>query len=250
VLMPHAVGLPIEHVDVQDEGVLHDVTVRQLQDKLRGRRLDEPRRHGKWLIVPVGKGSMLLHFGMTGSLHWTDSGQARHRHDRVIFSFANGELRYRDMRKLQGLRWAEDQQEVEEILAQVGPDAAEISGDRLPELLTGRRMQIKSALMDQSIIVGIGNLLADEILWRGRHPPPPAVHPPGPRRFHPAGQSEETVLRQSIKVGRVPRRKSWLTGRREDPSSACPRCGSPLAHDRIGGRTTTWCPKCQPDQQE
>jgi hypothetical protein len=60
VLMSHSVGLPIEHVDVQDEGLLHDVTAGQLQDKLRGRRFDEPRRHGKWLIVPVGKGSMLL----------------------------------------------------------------------------------------------------------------------------------------------------------------------------------------------
>jgi hypothetical protein len=173
--------MPIEHVDVQDEGVLHDVTARQLQDKLRGRRFDEPRRHGKWLIVPVGKGSMLLHFGMTGSLHWTDSGQARHRHDRVVFSFANGELRYRDMRKLHGLPWAEDQQKVEEILARVGPDAAEISGDRLPELLTGRRMQIKSALLDQSIRrdrqpARRRNPVA------GAHPPPPAVHPPGPRR--------------------------------------------------------------------
>ena len=190
-----------------------------MQDKLRGRRFDEPRRHGKWLIVPVGKGSMLLHFGMTGSLHWTDSGQARHRHDRVIFSFANGELRYRDMRKLQGLRWAEDQQEVEEILAQVGPDAAEISGDRLPELLTGRRVQIKSALMDQSIIAGIGNLLADEILWRaGIHPRRLCIHL-DQDDFTRLDKARQTVLRQSIKVGRVPRSKSWLTGRREDPSA-------------------------------
>jgi formamidopyrimidine-DNA glycosylase len=250
VLRSHAVGLSIEHVDVQDEGVLHDVTARQLQDKLRGRRFDEPQRHGKWLIVPVGKGSMLLHFGMTGSLHWAESGQSRHRHDRVIFSFVNGELRYRDMRKLQGLRWAEDQQEVEEILAQLGPDAAEISGDRLAELLAGRRMQIKSALMDQSIIAGIGNLLADEILWRaGIHPRRLCIHL-DQDDFTRLNKARQTVLRQSIKVGRVPRRKSWLTGRREDPSGACPRCGSPLAHDRIGGRATTWCPQCQrPDKR-
>jgi formamidopyrimidine-DNA glycosylase len=95
VLMSHAVGLPIEHVDVQDEGVLHDVTAGQLQDKLRGRRFDEPRRHGKWLIVPVGKRSMLLpgptlHVG--SGVRWRVSEAAeRVGEDRLVEADAGGE---------------------------------------------------------------------------------------------------------------------------------------------------------------
>ncbi|MEU3274185.1 zinc finger domain-containing protein [Saccharomonospora sp. NPDC006951] len=55
-----------------------------------------------------------------------------------------------------------------------------------------------------------------------------------------------SVLRQGIRVGRVPPRPSWLTGHRDEPSGHCPRCGTVLGHARIGGRATVWCPHCQP----
>lgn len=249
VLAAHAVGRPIRRVDVLDAGVLRDVTARHLAEVLPGRRFDQPWRHGKWLVTPVGTGALVLHFGMTGSLSWAEPEQGRHRHDRVVFTFADGELRYRDMRKLQGLRLADDEQEVRRLLADVGPDAAEVSRHELGELLAGRRGQVKPALTDQSLIAGIGNLLADEVLWRARiHPRTPCVH---------LGRDELTrlhtalgaVLRQSVKEGRVPPKKSWLTGRRDDPSGSCPRCATTLAHGRTGGRSTTWCPRCQPDER-
>jgi formamidopyrimidine-DNA glycosylase len=107
------------------------------------------------------------------------------------------------------------------------------------------RRQVKPALVHQSIVAGLGNLLADEILWRAR------IHP---RRSCAGLESADfarlharmgTVLRQSIAVGRVPPRKSWLTGRRDEKAGACPRCGTTLAHGRVGSRSTTWCPRCQ-----
>ena len=249
VLADHAVDRPIERVDVLDAGVLHDVSARRLRSALHRRRLSRPRRHGKWLIAPVDESDggpiVLLHFGMTGSLCWANKGEDRHRHDRVVLGFACGELRYRDMRKLQGLRPVPDQNALERVLDEIGPDALDVSRDQLRELLAGLRRQVKAALVDQSVIAGLGNLLADEILWRARiHPRLPCVQL-GQKEINQLHTSMGTVLRQSIKAGRVPPRKSWLTGRRDEESGSCPRCGTTLSHGRVGGRGTTWCPRCQ-----
>jgi formamidopyrimidine-DNA glycosylase len=246
VFASHAVGLPVRRVEVLDAGVLRDVTAEELSGTLVGRRFAEPRRHGKWLIAPAGSHAVVLHFGMTGSLHWAGAERERHRHDRVIFAFPGGELRYRDMRKLQGLRLVDHPRGVDELLAGVAPDATEVSAEKLAELLGGRRRQVKAMLVDQSVVAGIGNLLADEILWRARvNPRAPCVQC-GHSDFARLATAMRGVLRQSLQEGRVPAKKSWLTGRRDEPSGSCPRCGTVLAHDRTGGRTTTWCPRCQP----
>src|ERR671930_631480 len=85
VLAAHAVGRPIRRVDVRDAGVLRGVSPRRLSDALRGRRFGTPQRHGKWLVTPIERtgAAVLLHFGMTGALHWADPEQEPHRLDRV-----------------------------------------------------------------------------------------------------------------------------------------------------------------------
>jgi formamidopyrimidine-DNA glycosylase len=245
VLSDHAVGRRIRRVDVLDEGVLRGVSINTLQRALHGRKFGPPWRHGKYLIVPIisSRKAVLLHFGMTGSLHWATT---RHRHDRIVFWFGDGELSYRDMRKLHGLRLAHSQDDVRRVLAELGPDAAELSLAELRDQLNGLRRQVKPALVDQIIVAGLGNLLADEILWRARiHPRRSCaqLEPEDVARLH---ARMRTVLRQSIPQGRVPPRKTWLTGRRDEKSGSCPRCGTTLAHGRVGGRGTTWCPQCQP----
>ncbi|GAA4612207.1 hypothetical protein GCM10023195_52150 [Actinoallomurus liliacearum] len=166
VLAEHT-GEPIAGVRVRDAGVLRGTTARALDDALRGRRFEEPRRRGKWLIAPVGGPVLILHFGMTGSLSWHSPDEPPHPHDRVIWSLGDGELRFRDMRKLQGVRLADDERQAERILGDLGPDALDVSRAEFDELLSGRRGRLKSALTDQSLLAGLGNLLADEICWRG-----------------------------------------------------------------------------------
>ncbi|NIH81184.1 Fpg/Nei family DNA glycosylase [Amycolatopsis viridis] len=245
VLTRHAAGKRITEVTTLDAGVLRGVTGRRLRDTLTGRRFGEPRRLGKWLIAPVvdRPETVVLHFGMTGSLRW-ETGD-RERHDRVIFAFDDGELRYRDMRKLQGLRLAADDAELDRLLADTGPDALAVGQDRFRELL-GRRRQLKPLLTDQSVLGGLGNLLVDEILWRARLNP----HTPAADLDRAAADAlyreMRAVLRAAVQAERVPPRKSWLTGRRDEPSGSCPRCGATLEHGRAGGRGTVWCPRCQP----
>ncbi len=241
----HATERRIEHVDVRDAGVLRGTTERAMRDCLTHRRFGEPWRHGKYLGLPVTEtdAALLLHFGMTGSLEWNTD---EHRHDRVVFGLDGGELRYRDMRKLTGLRLARDGRELDAVLDELGPDAMSVSREELAQRLGRRRRRLKGALMDQGFLAGLGNLLVDETLWRAR------LHPrrdttdlsrSDVSRLH--GRMR-TVLRHGAEAERVPDRPSWLTGRRDAPDGHCPRCGVHLERGRVDGRSTVWCPHCQP----
>lgn len=244
VLAEHA-GERIASVTVRDTGVLRGVGAKRLRETLRGRRFEEPRRHGKWLIAPVGGPVLLLHFGMTGSLSWHSADRPRHAHDRVIWTLEDGELRYRDMRKLQGVRLAEDESEVERLLHELGPDALTVSRACFDALLAGRRGRLKAAMTDQSVIAGLGNLLADEICWRGRIDPLRAARDLDERDRRALYGAMRRVLRDAVKVGCVPPRDAWLTGARDEREGPCPRCGTPLSSGRVSGRRTVWCRHCQ-----
>lgn len=248
VLAEHAVGKPIDDVDVADAQVLRGFSAKRLRELLRGRSFAEPSRRGKWLIAPVSgadEAHLLVHFGMTGALVWAERGQQRHQHDRVAVRMDGGELRYRDMRKLKGLYLAGDADDVAEQLGELGPDAFDVSAAQLYGRLGERSAQLKSALSDQSVLAGLGNLLVDEILWQARFNPRTRATELTEQRFTSLHKTMRTVLRQSAKAGRVPPWPSWLTGHRDDPSGECPRCGTRLSHGRISSRTTVWCPHCQ-----
>lgn len=246
VLAAHAVNRLVRAVEVADSGVLRGVTGNQLRDAVRGHRFREPRRHGKWLIVPVTGGPvMLVHFGMTGALRWGSADDERGAHDRVVFRFRDGELRYVDQRKLKGIRLAADEAAVAERLDELGPDAVDISRADLGERFGCEPQGIKSALTDQGVVAGLGNLLADEILWRARISPRRSCADLDRADLTRLHARMRTVLRSAAKAGRVPPRQAWLTGHRDEPGARCPRCGTPLRHGRLNGRRTVWCAHCQ-----
>jgi formamidopyrimidine-DNA glycosylase len=246
VLDQHATGRVIRAVTVADTGVLRGVSATRLRDTLRGRRFRTPRRHGKWLIAPTTGGPVVLfHFGMTGSLRWSPGGADSGPHDRVVFGLAGGDLRYVDQRKLTGIRLLDSEADVSRELGDLGPDAAGLSGAEFRDLLASRRGGVKSALTDQHLLAGLGNLLADEILWRARINPRRACADLDRTDLDRLHRGMGTVLRAAMKAGRVPPRPSWLTGHREEPEDRCPRCGTQLRHGRVNGRGTVWCPRCQ-----
>lgn len=246
ILAEHGTGRRIEGIAVLDAGVLRDTSPKGLGNSLAGHRFAEPDRLGKWLIARTDGPSVLLHFGMTGRLTWSDPAERRGKYDRVVFELDQGELRYQDMRKLQGLWLAPDEAAVRDALADQGPDALAIGRNDFYGLLEGSRRALKPLLTDQSTIAGLGNILVDEIVWQAW------LHPG--RRGGDLTSAERrrlydrmrSVLRTSVREGRVPTRGSWLTGRRDDPDAPCPRCGTPLSRTRVGGRSTLWCAQCQP----
>jgi formamidopyrimidine-DNA glycosylase len=245
VLAEHT-GEQIRGVRVWDAGVLRGTTEQALKDALRGRRFEEPRRRGKWLIAPVGGPVLIFHFGMTGSLSWHSPDEPPHRHDRVAWSLADGDLRFHDMRKLHGIRLAGDEEEAERIIGDVGPDALDVSRKRFGEQLSGRRGRLKSVLIDQSVLAGLGNLLADEICWQARISPLRAVTDLSETDLAALYRTMRRVLQESVKVERVPGWDTWLTGARDEQDGPCPRCGTMLSRRRVSGRTTVWCRRCQP----
>ncbi|MBL1068774.1 Fpg/Nei family DNA glycosylase [Streptomyces sp. 7-21] len=238
-------GRRVTGVTVADAGVLHQVSAAGFRRALTGRRFRAPRRHGKWLLAPTdGPEVVLLHFGMTGRLV---CGTDPAPHDRITFTLEGGRvLRYRDQRKLRGIWLVRSGTQAQRVMGRQGPDALALAPGELGRLLAGRRGGLKSALLDQSLLAGLGNLLADEVLWRARlHPARPAagLAPAERQRLE---RALRTVLGAAVPAGRVPDGRGWLTGRRGRPDPACPRCGTPLARTRVAGRTTVWCPRCQP----
>ena len=247
IMTRHGTGKPIRRVEVRDSRSLRNVRPSHFSRRLKGREFRRPDRKGKWLLAHTDGPTVLLHFGMTGGLSWERRGTPLHTHDRVIFGFEDGELRFRDMRKLQGIWLAESEDSVARILGHQGPDALAIDRRQFDERLQRRRGRVKPVLMNQRVIAGLGNLLVDEILWQAR------IHPQ--RRTDDLRAVERSriyqvmrrVLHESVPSGYVPGKRGWLTAARAAGANAvCPRCHSGLSRGMIGGRTSYWCPRCQP----
>lgn len=238
----HAAGKRIEAVDVRDRAMLRSGTIRGL----RGESFGSARRHGKWMIAPAGSAEVLMHFGMTGLLRWTGrAGGPRHPHDRIVFRLEDGELAYNNMRRFGAVHVARDEGGVRDVVGDLGPDALDVDRDRFHELLSGRRRALKAALMDQTVIAGLGNLLVDEIAWRSRVNPRARAERLSRERRDRLYECMHEVLRDSIPRGRIPPEPGWLTGARDERPGACPRCEATLRRATVAGRTTCWCPRCQ-----
>lgn len=226
-----------------DPAFLRNARPEELDRALRGRRLEEPGRWGKWLLCPAGGPVLLLHFGMTGELV---EGGGPGRYDRLVLELEEGELRLRDVRKLGGAWLARDEDEARELLRGLGPDALAVDRRTFLERLAPRRGGAKAVLLDQGFVAGVGNLLADEILWRAKvHPraPVPGLDHRARARLHRAMLG---VMRTAVeRIGRPPP-GGWLLSVRGEPDARCPRCRTPLARTTAAGRTTYLCPSCQP----
>jgi formamidopyrimidine-DNA glycosylase len=124
----------------------------------------------------------------------------------------------------------------------VGPDAAQATREEFRAAIGRGSAPLKARLLDQSAISGVGNLLADQILWQARISPQ--------RRVNDLSQDDLDRLRREVRaaVRSAIRKGGAHTGRfigAREREGSCPRCGHPLARARIGGRTTYWCPVCQ-----
>ncbi|OBK49438.1 Fpg/Nei family DNA glycosylase [Mycobacterium sp. 1081908.1] len=239
-------GRRIRGVHVRDPGVLRNTTAATLGRRLDGRRFDCPRRHGKWLMLPTDGPTLLVHSGMTGHPHYAADGAEREPYERLVIALDRGELRYADLRKLRGVWLADDDEDVAHVTGPQGPDALGLGLPAFRDALRGRSGRLKPTLMDQSVIAGLGNLLTDEICWRARIAPSRPVPELGPGEFKGLHAAMTRVLRTAVPHGRVPGLPRWLTRVRDDPDPSCPRCGTRLARARMAGRTSLWCPRCQP----
>ena len=240
----YARGKAVAGVTVPARDMLRNTNPAALARSLRGQRFGSPDRHGKWLIAPTGGPVLVFHFGMTGRCNWAREGPL-HRHDRVVLRFADGTLRYRNMRKLGGVWVAPSAGEVDGITGPLGPDALDVDRESFARLLAGRRGGLKATLMNQRVIAGIGNELSDEILWQARLHPSRGVRSLDVRRTRALHRVIRRVIAESNRHGHIPRKRTWISSQRGVRSPRCPRCRGELRRSRIAGRSSYWCPRCQ-----
>jgi formamidopyrimidine-DNA glycosylase len=239
----HAAGKTVQALMV-DTNAARNTTAQGLGRALKHRTFADPTRRGKWLICPTEGPSMVLHFGMTGTLLWMEGRAERHPHDRLILVLTDGQLVFRDMRKLGGVWLARRERDLNALLERVGPDALAATSTEFLARLRGRRSSVKSALLNQKVVAGLGNLTVDESLWRAGIAPRRAVSSLSDEDLALLQRETHKVLHSSAQAGRVPDRGGWLTAVRGRGAS-CPRCGASLLRDTVAGRTTYWCPRCQ-----
>jgi formamidopyrimidine-DNA glycosylase len=244
----------IERVVVNDARILGDLPPDAFVSRLTGNRFKESRRHGKHLLVRLRKdGWLTLHFGMTGKLVCFEDETDDPPYDRVRFDFTGGRhLAYVNRRMLGRVGLAYDADAF--IAAEgLGPDALDPAFDleAFTRAIEGRRRDVKSALMDQTLIGGIGNIYADEILFQARQHPKTPVTSLDERQRAELFRQIKAVLKTAIDCGagaeqfleRLP--EHLLLPHRKE-GGKCPRCGSPIATLKAAGRTSYYCPCCQP----
>src|SRR6266480_6826659 len=237
----------IANVDVRSAYVLKGVSVRELERRLKRRRFESSRRHGKHLFVRTdGDFWLRLHFGMTGSLRYFKHEQRTPRHTRVLFVFANGHrLAVEDQRKFGEVGLLKD---VDEFLKKraLGRDALDISLPQFKEIFGKHRGAVKTILLNQKLIAGIGNIYADEILFRARIHPATQVSALKEKTVAKLFRAARDILKKAIdaKADADLMPKSWLLARR-GKGRKCPRCRHELKSATIGGRTAWFCAQCQ-----
>lgn len=240
----HALHQRIARVDVRDERILGEIRAAAFVKKLRGREFADTRRHGKHLFADAGAAWLHLHFGMTGDLAYYCEREKEPRFAKIVFEFEDGaNLAFEDMR-LFGL--ADLIASPDDFIAakQLGADPLDRSFtfSKFAKLLERRKGAMKSLLMTQEIIAGLGNLYVDEILYQtGIHPRRPVDE------LRDADQravftTMRRILREAIarhgREAELPGR--YLFHHREE-GERCPRCGGTIKRTVVFGRTTYFC---------
>ena len=235
--LERALGREIVAVDDTDTYVCRPHAPGEIAAALVGRALTATHRRGKFLWAETGDDGpeLGLHLGMAGSIV-VDEPEAPNHWDRFVLEFADGgRLALRDKRRL-------GRAVIEPDFSHIGPDAAEVSRDRFRERVGRGVLPIKAKLLDQGVIAGVGNLLADEALWRARLSPRIPAGELTTEQLDRLRREIRAATRDAIRDGGV------HTGRfvpSRVRGGTCPRCGTPLERDTIGGRTTYWCPRDQ-----
>lgn len=238
----------IEDVDIRSADILKGATARTLRRRLRGQSLISATRHGKFLFAEIeDDGWLVLHFGMTGFLDYSNEKELP-PHARVVIRFRDGSRLIYDCQRKIGLVSLTD--DLERFVAdhELGPDAMDpkLEFDRFLDRVSGRRGSIKSTLMNQKVLAGVGNEYSDEILFQAGVHPERKVDRLDEDTLRKIYRTMRRVLRVTAEKKADPERmpRSYLLPRREK-GGRCPRCGARLSEKRVSGRTAIFCGKCQ-----
>ncbi|MEZ5462663.1 bifunctional DNA-formamidopyrimidine glycosylase/DNA-(apurinic or apyrimidinic site) lyase [Dokdonella sp.] len=256
-ISPHLLGQRVTKLVVRQPKLRWPIPP-SLIKALPGQRIDAVERRAKYLLVHTSAGSAVLHLGMSGSLRVLDAGTPAGKHDHYDWQLDSGRLlRFTDPRRFGSLLWQAPGR-THKVLVALGPEPLgdAFDGDYLWRLSRGRSAAVKTFIMDQAIVVGVGNIYAAEALFAaGIHPRRKAGSVSRARYrllaeairriLHYAIQRGGTTLRDFISPDGVPgyfEQELYVYGRAGEP---CRNCGSTIRSIVLGQRSTFYCPACQ-----
>ncbi|WP_447940927.1 bifunctional DNA-formamidopyrimidine glycosylase/DNA-(apurinic or apyrimidinic site) lyase [Pseudoxanthomonas mexicana] len=261
-LAPHVEGRRIQAVTLRRPDLRWPIPPEVARD-LPGQRIQAVRRRAKYLLMDTEAGSALMHLGMSGSLRVLPATTPVTAHDHVDIALADEHgnagrvLRFNDPRRFGSLLW-QPPGEVHPLLQGLGPEPLSdaFDGDYLFDLSRGRKAPVKTFLMDQAVVVGVGNIYAAESLFRAGISPLRAAGKVSRERYEALAGAVKEILAYAITRGGTTLRDflspDGAPGYFEQELSAygragepCPRCGRPMKQANIGQRTTVWCGRCQ-----
>lgn len=258
-IAPYCEGLPLEQMVVRN-GALRWPVEPSLPDWLKGQKLHEVTRRSKYLLMRFDTGTLLIHLGMSGSLRVVavEAPVGKHDHIDLVFGPKNC-LRYNDPRRFGAFVWHEGADlEANALLRHMGPEPleGEFTAAYLLEKTKRRSAPLKSVIMDAKVVVGVGNIYANEALFKaGVHPLKPADQLSRPKALR-LVEEIKAVLARSIAQGGTTLR-DFVGGDGKPGYFAqqlnvygrggehCVNCGKTLTEKRLQNRTTVFCIHCQ-----
>jgi len=231
----------------------------ELTNILPGRKIHAVERRAKYLLVRCDGGGLLLHLGMSGNLRVVPASTTVGRHDHVDLVFSDGNcLRFNDPRKFGVLLWTVGDPLTHPLLAGLGPEplADDLTGDYLYRKSRSRKIAVKPFIMDQKLVVGVGNIYASEALFRAGVRPDRPAGKISRRSYDLLAEEIRQVLGEAIAAGGTTindfrqndgkpgyfRQQLRVYGRAGEP---CMACESRIISQRLGQRSTYYCPQCQ-----
>lgn len=257
-VLPHIKGKRVAEVIVRNSRLRWPVP-EGLPGLLTGKVLVDGRQRAKYMLFQFDHGHLMIHLGMSGNLRIVPAGIAPAKHDHVDIVFEGDVvLRFTDPRRFGSVLWLEGEPEQHRLLQHLGPEPFEdsINGVYLYELSRGKTTSIKQFLMDNQVVVGVGNIYANESLFLSGIRPKKAAGRVSRKSYHLLTANVKAVLGRAIEQGGTTlkdfvgnegkpgyfKQKLYVYGRGGEP---CLNCQSLLKQIRLGQRSTVYCPSCQ-----
>ncbi len=254
---PHLLGQRVDRVLVRDRRLRWPVP-EDLDVRLSGQRIEAVERRAKYLLIKAETGTLIVHLGMSGSLRLVEAAQPVGKHDHVDILLESGQaLRYTDPRRFGAMLWSEEAL-AHVLLASLGPEplGEDFDGDRLYRLSRGRSMAVKPFIMDNAVVVGVGNIYASEALFAAGIDPRRPAGSISRARYLKLGEEIRRILAMAIERGGTTLRdfvggdgkpgyfqqELFVYGR---AGEFCKSCGSTLREIRLGQRASVYCSRCQ-----
>ncbi|QGW21619.1 bifunctional DNA-formamidopyrimidine glycosylase/DNA-(apurinic or apyrimidinic site) lyase [Stutzerimonas degradans] len=256
-IAPHLVGQRVSRVIVRERRLRWPIP-EDLDVRLSGQRIEAVERRAKYLLIRFEAGTLIAHLGMSGSLRLVEGALPAAKHEHVDLLLESGQaLRYTDPRRFGALLWSDDPLS-HVLLASLGPEplSEAFDGERLFQLSRGRSMAVKPFIMDNAVVVGVGNIYASEALFAAGIDPRRPAGGISRSRYLKLADEIKRILALAIERGGTTLRdfvggdgkpgyfqqELFVYGR---GGEFCKHCGTTLREVRLGQRASVYCSRCQ-----